>query len=124
MSIPLPALGVNPPQQQPSPIDQYSKAIALQSLMQGQQLQRQEIQLKQQQLTDQQAMTAAMKDADPSSPTFYDDVSRGILKNGGSAQASLAVAQHALTIRKTASDIAASDAATGSEKSTYGHRQA
>ena len=38
-----------------------------------------------------------------------------MLTNGGSANAALAVKQHALTIKKTVSDIAAHDATTGSK---------
>ena len=114
-TIPLPALAVRPPEQQPNPLEQLQRLQQLKSMGQQQQMQGQDIAIKQQQLKDQTAMTAAMKGADPTSPTFYDDVSKGVLQNGGSANAALAVQQHALTIKKTVSDIAAQDATTGSK---------
>jgi hypothetical protein len=113
-SIPLPALAVQPPPQT-DPLQNYGKVLQMKSLLQNQQAQQQEIQIRQQQLTDQQAMTAALKGADPTSPTFYDDVAKGVLKNGGSGNAALQVQQHALTVKKTISDIAASDAATSAK---------
>lgn len=99
-SIPLPALAVQPP---PSPVDQYAKVLQLKSLLMDQQQ-------KQQNLTDQQALTKSMRDWDGQD---YGALSKSVLQNGGSANAALAVQQHALTVKKTVSDIAASDAATG-----------
>jgi hypothetical protein len=106
-SIPLPALNVQAPPQQ--------NLMGSMSQLLGMKAQQQEIQQRQVALQNQQAMTAAMKNADPSSPTFYDDLSKGVLQNGGTADAALAIQQHGLTIRKTMSDIAAQDATTGSK---------
>ena len=113
-SIPLPALAVQPPPQQ-DPMGGLSKLLALKSMLGQQQLQQQEVQKNQVALQNQQATTAAMKDADPTSPTFYDDVSKDVLKNGGTADAAIALQQHGLTVKKTVSEIAAQDATTGSK---------
>jgi hypothetical protein len=112
-SIPLPALHVNPPQQQ-DPMASVEKLVQLKSLMQGQQLQQGQIQEQQQQITDNHALTTAMKNWDPKTQS-YDDLTHSVLKNGGSGNAALAIKQHALTVQKTVSDIAAQDAATGSK---------
>jgi hypothetical protein len=111
-SPPLAALALQP-QPQPNPMANADRMLQMKSLLQNQQVNSQEMQIRQQQLNDQQALTAAMKDADPTSPTFYDDLAKGVLKNGGSATAAMGVQQHALTIKKTVSDIQAQDAATG-----------
>lgn len=58
-SIPLPALDVHPPQQ-PDPLGQYQKLVALRSLQNQQQLQQQEIQQNQQKITDTQAVRQYM----------------------------------------------------------------
>lgn len=118
-SIPLPALHVNPPQQQ-DPMAGMEKLVQLKSLMQGQQMQQQEMQIRGQQVKDQQATTAAMKAIDPSKyqsdpSAYYADVSKSVLDNGGSATAAQGVQQHGLTVLKTVSDMHAQDAATGSK---------
>jgi len=117
-SIPLPALDIHPPQQQ-DPLAGLEKLQQLKSLMNQQQIQQQTIasgqqdqQIKAQQIKDQQATTAAMKSWDGKD---YDVLAKSVLANGGSATAADAVAQHGLTIKKTISDIAAQDAATGSK---------
>lgn len=68
--IPLPALAVQPPPQQPGPLDQYRQLVALKSLLGGQQLQQQQIQgaqlenqQKQYQLGQTQAINQAYRDA-------------------------------------------------------------
>src|ERR1700761_1140483 len=43
-SIPLPALAVQPPQQQPNPIDQYGRILQLRSMLQNAPLQNQALQ--------------------------------------------------------------------------------
>jgi hypothetical protein len=120
-SIPLPALGVQPPQVQ-NPIQGYRDFMAIKSAQQNQQLQQQQMaanqqeqQIRAQQIADQQARTAAMKDADPTSPTYFEDMAKGVLKYGGSADAAQQEAQRGLGIKKAISDIAATDATTGSK---------
>jgi hypothetical protein len=76
-------------------------------------LQQGQIALQQQQLRDQAALTTAMKSWNPSDG--YDSLTKSVLENGGSGNAALQVKQHALTVQKTVSDIAAQDAATGSK---------
>lgn len=67
-SIPLPALGVRPPEQQPGPLDQYAKLLSLRQLQaqgQTQQLQQQamaqENQLRSQQIKDSQIYMDALQ---------------------------------------------------------------
>lgn len=120
-SIPLPALDLKPVQQ-PDMMGDVSKLMALKSMMTQQQSQQQELQIRAQQVKDQQATTTAMRSVDPSNskyksdPTsYYADLARSVLENGGSATAAQGVQQHGLTVTKTVSDIAAQDAATGSK---------
>jgi hypothetical protein len=100
-------LALKPPE---DPLAAYSRALQVRSAMQNQQLQQGQIQLQQQQIRDQQALTAAAAEWDGKD---YDALAKSVLKNGGSANASFAVQQHALGVKKTVSDIAASDATTG-----------
>jgi hypothetical protein len=117
--FPLPALDIRPPQPQVDPLSQFQKVMSLRSLMGAQQLQQQQIaagqqeqQIRQQAITDNQAVTAAMKTWDGQD---YDALAKSVLQNGGSANAATQIQQHGLTIKKTVSDIAAQDAATGSK---------
>ncbi|MGH9505227.1 MAG: hypothetical protein ACRD20_20430 [Terriglobales bacterium] len=110
-TIPLPALAIKPPEQ-PDVLSGIQKLYALRSMQQQQQTQQQEQQIRAQQITDQQATTAAMKNWDGKS---YDDLSKSILDNGGSATAAQNVQLHGLNIKKQISDIAAQDATTGSK---------
>jgi hypothetical protein len=112
--IPLPALDVQAPPQQ-NPMGNLSQLLQMKGMLGQQQMQQQDIQQKNIALQNSQAMTAAMRNSDPNSPTFYDDLAKGVLKNGGTADAALGIQQHGLTIRKTVSDIAAQDATTGSK---------
>jgi hypothetical protein len=118
-NIPLPELAV---QQPPNSIDQIGKILALKSLLSQQNYQqqmqplqieeaRQQNQIRTQQLKDQQAMTKAMSQMDPTKG--YSDLPNLVLDNGGSAQAAMQAQQHFLQIRDTASQIAQRDAATG-----------
>jgi predicted lactoylglutathione lyase len=113
-SIPLPALDLKPVQQ-PDPMGDVSKLMALKSMMTQQASQQQELQIRQQQIKDTQARTAAMKGLDPNSASYYDDLAKKTLENGGSADAATAIQQHGLTIKKTVSDIAKQDSETGSK---------
>lgn len=108
-SIALPALGIHPVQSE-DPLAAYGKVASLQGMLQQRQSQTLQLQQQQQALKDQQATTAAMKSWDGKS---YDDLSQSVLKNGGSANAALTIAQHGQQIKKTASDIAKDDAETG-----------
>lgn len=95
VSIPLPALGVNPPAPQQNSLDQYARLLQLKNQMAEQPLRNQalqqqvqeggvDLQQKQQQLTDQKALTSAMQSWDGKD---YNDLIPLIVKNGGSAQA-------------------------------------
>lgn len=100
----------------PSPSESIGKALEVKSLLQDQQIKKQQLQLQQQKVADEKATTAAMKDADPSKPTYFDDVADAIVKKyGGSAAAAQAWQQHGFQIKKTFSDIAMQDANTGSK---------
>ena len=94
-SIPLAALHVNPPEQQPNALEQYARLMQLkqqQALMPGQlqqqqqqiQAGQQENQVRAQQIKDQQAMTAAMQDWDGKDLNALPGL---MLKRGASAQA-------------------------------------
>jgi hypothetical protein len=111
-SIPLPALDVNT--QQRDPLEAYSRLVQLRTMAQQQQLQQGQIQLQRQAIRDQQALTQAFQQWDPQKQT-YDDLAKSVTNNGGSGNAALQIQQHALTIKKTVSDIAAQDATTGSK---------
>lgn len=116
-TIPLPALAVQPPAQQPGPLEQFGQLQRLHTLLGQQQLQQQQIQagqqenqIRQQQLKDQQATTQALKDWDGQN---YQSLTKKVIDAGGSGNAALAIQQHGLTVKKTVSDIAAQDAKTG-----------
>ena len=87
-SIPLAALHVNPPEQQPNALQQYAQLMAIKGQQQNQQIQGQEIQKNQQALKDQAAHTAALNQWDGKDP---DQLPSLILKNGGSGDAALAM---------------------------------
>jgi hypothetical protein len=95
-SIPLPALAIQPQQQQ-NPLGDASKLLALRSMMNQQTLQQQQIQ-------DQQATTQAMKDWDPKTQT-YDDLAKMVLKNNGSANAAMGVTQHGLQVQQAVQSL-------------------
>lgn len=110
-TIPLPALNVHPPEA-PDAMGSMAKVMQMRDLMQRGQMNQQDIQIRDQQIKDSQAMTAAMKDWDGKD---YDALSKSVLQNGGSANAAASIQQHGLTIKKTISDIASTDATTGSK---------
>lgn len=119
-SIPLPALAVKPPQQQDT-IGQFANLLALKNQIQNAPLQRQalqqqiqsgQLQLQQQQLAvqNQKAMTQAFQQWDGKN---YGDLAHLALQAGASGDAVMALQQHALAVRDTASQIAQRDAQTG-----------
>lgn len=108
-TIPLPALDLKTPQE-PGPLDNVSKLMALRSMMTNQQSQQQELQIRQQQVKDQQATTAAMKSWDGKDPA---KLAQLVLDNDGSANAATGVQQHFLQVKDTASQIAQRDSQTG-----------
>jgi hypothetical protein len=126
-SIPLPALGIQTPQQ-PDMLAKYGQLMQLRNAQQQNQLTQQEaplrlqqlqqgvqssgLQVQQQQiaLKDQQAMTTAMNQWDGKS---IDDLAPLVLKNGGSATAVMGLKQKSLEMRQKYSEIAKDDAATG-----------
>jgi hypothetical protein len=116
MGIPLPALNIQP---QESPLDQYAKALSVNSMIQGQKTQQlqqtalgQENQIRQQQISDQKAMTAAMQEWDGKS---YNDLMPLVTKHGGSAQAVIGLKKNMLEQQEKYSNIAKNDAETGAK---------
>lgn len=99
-TIPLPALDVRPPATPPNPLEEFARVAQIRGQMQTQQSQQQEMQLRQQQINDTQATTSAMKSADPNSPTYFEDVGKGILSNNGSASAVAGWQKHALDVKQ------------------------
>ena len=110
--ISFPALAIRPPEQADL-LGQAAKAEQLQNAQQQNQAGQLEIQQRQQALKDQQAMTQAMLNWDPSQG--YDALAHSVLKNGGSANAATAIQQHGFEVRKTASDIAKTDEEAGTK---------
>lgn len=108
----FPALAI---QQPASPVEQLGKVLQIKSLMQNQQIQQQQLELQKQKVADEKATTTAMQSADPTKPTYYDDVAQAVLKNGGSATAAQAWQKHGFDIKKQISDIAMQDATTGTK---------
>jgi len=115
-SIPLPALSIKSPE---NPLDQYAKALSVKSMLQGQQLQQQQItgaqlenQNTQQAITDRTAMTKSMTEWDGKD---MNDLPAIVLKNGGSANAVFGVRKQLLDQKQTLSKIAADDATTNSK---------
>jgi hypothetical protein len=120
-SLALPALDLKPPQQQPSPLEQFGNLLQLKNALQEQPLRQQalqqniqqgalDVQQKQTALKDQQAMTQAMHDWDGK------DVNQLIplvIKNGASANAVMGLKSKVLEQQQTYSTIAKNDAATG-----------
>ena len=103
-SIPLPALGVRPPEQPANPVDQYAKAVQLKSMLQAQQMQQGQLQIQQQQIKDQQAHTKALTQWDGKNP---DDIPNLILKNGGSGDAALNMRKMLLQQKSETLDLVA-----------------
>jgi hypothetical protein len=122
-SIPLPALAARAPEQ-PDPLSQIGKVIALKNLMQQSQYEDQarplqlqqaqaQNQITQQGLSDQKAGLAAMQEWDGRD---YDALGRLIAKNGGSLSAVNQAQQAGLAIREKYSTIAKNDAETGAKQ--------
>jgi hypothetical protein len=100
----LPALDVRPPATPPSPLAEFGQVAAIQSSLQQQQLQAQELKIKQQQATDLQATTQAMRDWDPTNED-YNALTQKVLANGGSANAATAIQQHGLQVQQLAATL-------------------
>lgn len=97
-SLPLPALDIQPPQQQPGALDQYSKVVGLQSLLGQQKTQQltqtalsQENQQRQVQLDDQNAIKKAMLQFDPTKHDLTTDLPKLMMQNKGSPQGAMAL---------------------------------
>lgn len=117
MGIPLAALAIRPPEQQPNLLDQYAKVAQLrqmqqeaplrqQALQQNVQAGAQDIQMKQQQMKDQQAVTKAMQGWDGKD---LDELPSMVLKQGGSAKAVFGLKNSILDQKEKLSKV---DAAT------------
>lgn len=117
MGVPLAALAIRPPEQQPNLLDQYAKVAQLrqmqqeaplrqQALQQNVQAGAQDIQMKQQQMKDQQAVTKAMQGWDGKD---LDELPSMVLKQGGSAQAVFGLKNSILDQKEKLSKV---DAAT------------
>lgn len=112
-SIPLPALGIRPPEQ-PDVMAQYAKAVQLKSLMQQQQLQQGQLQQQQQDMQDRQAMTKAWQNWNPSDGP--DGLIKAAKAAGASGNALAAASKWALDQKKTNTELAEKDAITGEKK--------
>lgn len=123
-SIPLPALSIQPPAQQPNMLENLMRLQQLkqsQAMMPGQlQAQQQSLQAgqlenqqRQQQLKDQQAHTAAMNQWDVKSDPNGETLPQLILKNGGSGDAAMSLKKGILAQKEQISTIAKNDAETG-----------
>lgn len=122
-SIPLPALGIRPPEQQPNALQTLAQIQQLrqqQALMPGQiEAQRQQIQAgqlenqqRQQQLKDQQAATSAMQEWDGKD---IKDLPPLMLKHGASANAVFGMKKNILDQQEKYSTIAKNDSETGAK---------
>lgn len=100
----LPALDVRPPATPPNALAEFGQVAAIQSHLQQQQIQQQEIQKNQQALTDNAAVTKAMRDWDPSTGD-YNALTQAALKNGASANAATALQQHGLQVTDLAAKL-------------------
>jgi hypothetical protein len=100
----LPALDVRPPATPPNPLAEFGQVAAIQRSQQQQQIQQQEIQKNQQALTDNQAVTKAMQDWDPSTGD-YNALTQAALRNGASATAATALQQHGLQVTQLAATL-------------------
>ena len=114
-SIPLPALQVQSGGQ--DPLEQYGKYVSLQNLLQGRQLQQEQLkgarldnQLREQSIQDQKASTEAMQSWDGKD---LEQLPGLILKHGGSANAVFGAKQQILAHKEKLSQIAKDDATTG-----------
>ena len=110
-SIPLPALGLQPPQPPANPVDQYGKMLTLRNMLQQQQLGQVDLQQRQQELLDQKAMTDAWGKWDGKS---YDSLIPLAKDAGASARALIALKQHSLDMQSKISEISKNDALSGS----------
>jgi hypothetical protein len=111
-NIPLVALQGGEWKPPDTPLEAYSRVAQLQSQQQQVQAQQLENQQSQMAMKDQAAQTKAMLGWDGKS---YNELAQSVLQNGGSAQAVQAVQKHGLDLQKSASEIAAHDAETGSK---------
>lgn len=99
-------------QQQPNLLQMAAQVYGLKNQQQEGQALALQIQQQQQALKDQNAATAAIKAWDGKDP---EALRKGIIDNGGSANAAFAAQQHLLGIKEQASKIAADDATTGAK---------
>lgn len=104
MAIQLPALDIQPPQQQPGAMDYYTKAVQLKSLLGNQQLQQGQMQLQQLEIKRQQdaekdskALTDSMQQWDGK----WETLPGLVMKNGGSATAVMGVKKAAIEQQKS-----------------------
>lgn len=117
----LPALSFKSPEIS-DPMEQYGKVLQMRNMMQQNQAGALDIQQKKRDIQDQQATTAAMKEAlqawdGKDHNDIYKAMPSLIAKNGGSANAVMAMQQKALASKDTSSQIALRDAETGDKKS-------
>jgi len=108
MPIPLPALGVQPPQS-PDLLGELGKLQQLRNMAQAGQIQQQQLQgaelenkQRQNALTDQEAMTKAMHEWDGKN---LEDLPSLILKNGGSANAIFSTKQQIVAQKEKLAQI-------------------
>lgn len=125
-TIPLPALHLNPPQQQENPLDQYARLLQLKNMQTMQPIQQQaaqqqlqagqlDVQQKQQALKDQQAITSSMQNWDGKD---YNDLYPLMLKNGASGTAVLGLKQKVLEQQQAISTTLKNNAEAGQAQMT------
>jgi hypothetical protein len=111
-TIPLAAMGVKPPEQQPDLLGMYRAAQGIQQQQQGMQAQKIQIQQAQQAQKDQQAHTAAMNQWDGKDPN---QIPKLVLQNGGSGDAANSLQQKLVAQQLQFSQMAKDAADTGSK---------
>ena len=102
----FPALMIKPPE---SPVQQLGQVQQVVSGQQQMQMQALQIQQQQQAITDQHALTQAMKNYDPNN---LDKLPMDVIKAGGSGTAAMNLSKMLLSVRQTSSEIAKNDAIT------------
>jgi hypothetical protein len=100
----LPALDVKTPAPPPSALAEFGQVAQIQSHLQAQQLQQQQIQENAQKLKNIQATTAAMQNWDPSTGD-YDSLAKDVIARGGDANAAMAITQHGLQVKQLTANL-------------------
>jgi len=100
----LPALDIKPPAAPPTALAEFGQVAAIQSHLQQQQIQQQEIQKNQQALTNNAAVTRAMKEWDPSTGD-YNALTQSALNYGADAPTAQGLQQHGLQVQQLTASL-------------------